>query len=788
MFDHKIKVSTSIVGTTGYNNHAKAFFKELSKYISLEIRNFTIGKSWKGLSPEPHNDEDDIDYTFKKLLVEQTLWNDYGKLQDFPIYQNFNNPGIPTIDLVLETTDHHYFYQSYNKYSIAYSVWESTRVSNSFFNRLLEFDELWVPSKWQMAQIIEQGYPRDKVFVIPEGVDIEVFKPGYAQHTLTKDPNRFTFGLFGRWDYRKSTKEIIETFLKTFDKSEPVDLIVSIDNPFSGDNLQTTENRLRHYDLIDDRIKILSLAPRNEYIDLLKSINVFVSCSRSEGWNLPLIEAMSCGTPSIYSDCCAQLEFAENKGLPVKILGERPIYDSDYNHFNDADGNYYEPDFDDLSRVMRDAYENYKTHQKQALEDAKIIHEKFNWPKIAKDAYTHLVNRKPHIDSILKNKTTDILIKHNLINGPFVNIASDIPGKFKVEFINTDTNNIEYLSIIKNNMWAKANSRYYKNWQIKITDENFKNIIFNETIDLKDKVVMISIDSRSVGDTLAWFPAIEEFRKKHNCIVMCSSFHNDWFINTYPNIKFIEPGSIVDNVYAAYSIGWYYKTENKTNIDGSIISEINIDRDKHPCDPRSQPMQKTAFDILGLDYIETKPILDIPSNVERTNQIAIAIHATAQSKYWNRVNGWQDIVDWCNTNGYEVVLLSNESEPFMGNTHPTGIRQLSAGPINRVINELLKSKAFIGIGSGLSWLSWATNTPTVLISGFSYPYTETQQNTFRVFTPPNKCSGCFNTHRLNQSDWDWCPIHKNSVRQYECTRSITSDEVIAQLKIALNII
>ena len=46
------------------------------------------------------------------------------------------------------------------------------------------------------------------------------------------DDGRFKFFLAGRWDYRKSTKEIIETFLTTFDKNEPVDLIVSIDNPF----------------------------------------------------------------------------------------------------------------------------------------------------------------------------------------------------------------------------------------------------------------------------------------------------------------------------------------------------------------------------------------------------------------------------------------------------------------------------------------------------------------------------------------------------------------------------
>ena len=46
--------------------------------------------------------------------------------------------------------------------------------------------------------------------------------------------------MFGRWDYRKSTKEIIEAFLEEFDKDEPVDLILSIDNHMAKDDFKTT--------------------------------------------------------------------------------------------------------------------------------------------------------------------------------------------------------------------------------------------------------------------------------------------------------------------------------------------------------------------------------------------------------------------------------------------------------------------------------------------------------------------------------------------------------------------
>ena len=108
--------------------------------------------------------------------------------------------------------------------------------------------------------------------------------------------------------------------------------------------------------------------------------------------------------------------------------------------------------------------------------------------------------------------------------------------------------------------------------------------------------------------------------------------------------------------------------------------------------------------------------------------------------------------------------------------------------IEEAISEISKSEAFIGIGSGLSWLSWAIGTPTILISGFSHDYTEPLTNTTRICSPAGKCSGCFNTHRLDPSDWNWCPVHKGTDRQFECSKLITADSVISQLKKILGLV
>ena len=89
----KVLAHTSYIGTGGYNNHSRDFFRHLSKLIDVKVRNFTIGDSWKGVNDECHNGESYINDTDKKILNQQTLWEDEsrGKRKDWDIYPNYPN-------------------------------------------------------------------------------------------------------------------------------------------------------------------------------------------------------------------------------------------------------------------------------------------------------------------------------------------------------------------------------------------------------------------------------------------------------------------------------------------------------------------------------------------------------------------------------------------------------------------------------------------------------------------------------------------------------------------------
>ena len=362
----------------------------------------------------------------------------------------------------------------------------------------------------------------------------------------------------------------------------------------------------------------------------------------------------------------------------------------------------------------------------------------------------------------------------NFIQGAKVEIISPIDAEYQVEFINKSTGQILHSSVIKNNHWTKCLYEYFVDWNIKIyqKEDNIFKLVENYNYNATDKRVYIALDSKALGDTLAWFPYVEEFRKKHKCQLICSTFHNYLFKNQYPNIEFIEPGEPAHGIYAMYQVGWYYNGDK---------DEVNPF--KHPFPFRSQEMQKTASDILGLEFKEIIPKLPKYS-FKKQKQVAIAIHGTAQAKYWNNEKGWQQVVDWLNSKGYKVILLSREGDGYMNNNHPKGIEYLSSYDIDNTIKTLNESEAFIGISSGLSWLSWATNTPTVLISGFSETYTE-PSSCYRLGSPEGKCKGCFNSHKLDAGDWNWCPTHKGTDIQFECSKTITPESVIEKLKYIL---
>jgi autotransporter strand-loop-strand O-heptosyltransferase len=268
--------------------------------------------------------------------------------------------------------------------------------------------------------------------------------------------------------------------------------------------------------------------------------------------------------------------------------------------------------------------------------------------------------------------------------------------------------------------------------------------------------VYIAFDSSSLGDTIAWIPYALEFKKKHNCHVIVSTFKNFLFQDAYPELEFVTPGSQVENVFGKYTLGWFYN------------------EDREPALPNTIPLQKAATNILGLDYQELRPrIVHTPRNKFDGKIVTIATNSTAGCKFWTR-EAWQELIDFLDRKGYRIINVSLEDNPF------ERCQPLDDKSMQNTMDAIASSEFFIGLSSGLSWLAWAMEKPVVMIANFT---DEDHEFSCIRITNKNVCHGCWNKaeYKFDKGDWDWCPVNKGTNRQFECQKSISAINVVEKL-------
>jgi autotransporter strand-loop-strand O-heptosyltransferase len=144
------------------------------------------------------------------------------------------------------------------------------------------------------------------------------------------------------------------------------------------------------------------------------------------------------------------------------------------------------------------------------------------------------------------------------------------------------------------------------------------------------------------------------------------------------------------------------------------------------------------------------------------------------------------VIAYLKAQGYRIICI--DQKPRHGAslvwTHiPHGAEDETGDrPLVERARWLRHAAAFIGLSSGRAWLAWYTRSRVVLISGFSHPTNE--------FTTPYRVinwhawNSCWNDVRFSfdHKDFLWCPRHARTDRQFECTRLITSEQVIAAIR------
>lgn len=373
-------------------------------------------------------------------------------------------------------------------------------------------------------------------------------------------------------------------------------------------------------------------------------------------------------------------------------------------------------------------------------------------------------------------------VRYDFNLGARISLPKRKKGVWSVTLLDIDTGNILFHDTLTGGT-VSSSKRFFVNFRIEVDEieDDSRNEILRHSLNLFNQKVVIQCPVSTIGDTLAWFPYVVQFAEKHKAKIYCILDEKfiDLFQPSYPELILItkeqaEKTNLLSESYACYYLGLFFK-------DKEFLQQ--------PTDFRVVGLNKTAAYILGLPTDkEQKLSLKLPDNTRpiKEKYVCISVHASAQCKYWNNPKGWEAVVQFLKQLNYRVICIDLHTiygHNITWNSIPHDAEDETGNrPLAERARWLKHADFFIGVSSGLSWLAWTMNTPIVMISGFTHPINEFY-TPYRIINW-HVCNSCWNdlAHDFDHNNFLWCPRHENTLRQFECSKTITADFVIQTIQ------
>jgi len=278
------------------------------------------------------------------------------------------------------------FERNRGRRKVGFTMLEVDGFPKEWIRQANRMDEVWVPTEFNRQGFLKSGLRRP-IHKIPLGVDPNFFHPGIRGHP--NPAGEFVFLSNFEWGERKEPGLLLKVFNEEFTAKEPVRLLCKIINKDPG--VRVLEE-IRRLDLKESGGRLSFIFNREfPYYQLgsfYRSADCYISAGRGEGWDMPLMEAMACGLPTIATDWGAHREFVhEGISYPLKVRGTIPAVAKCpyYEGFSWAD-----PDPEHLRHLLRHVYENREEARLRGTAAAREMSEKWTWDHAARKIVARL--------------------------------------------------------------------------------------------------------------------------------------------------------------------------------------------------------------------------------------------------------------------------------------------------------------------------------------------------------------------------------------------------------------
>ena len=226
-------------------------------------------------------------------------------------------------------------------------------------------DEIWVPSAYVRDMYVRGGVDADRVVVVPNGVDLDVYTPDGPPLPLsgaTGTKLLFVGGLIER----KGPDLLLAAYLDAFEGRDDVTLVIK---DFGADTFYPGSDRgeLEKYAREGKLPRIVYLHDELEEADLAalyRACDLVVLPYRGEGFTMPALEAMACGVPLVITAGGPTDEFVPDDACWRIPSAVKPYEANQVDHWVTAGRPFMlEPDLPALRDILLDAVADETSRQ-----------------------------------------------------------------------------------------------------------------------------------------------------------------------------------------------------------------------------------------------------------------------------------------------------------------------------------------------------------------------------------------------------------------------------------------